>query len=167
MSYCFVSVRWLPCHTKMEMHCVRTKREQGINLTVAPASDWEQIALWELSNTLEMKETTGSVKLKHLVFPYMCSKFRLRTSCRILYAEIFYKNSVKLCNTFMWCVTFLAVATGAVCPPVALETGVALLCQLFQMWDQVAAGIVNLTEWQLGDEKLDTSCVESPDLVGI
>lgn len=32
------------------------------------------------------------------------------------------------------------------------------------MWGQVAAGIVNLTEWLLGDE-LDTSCVESPDLV--
>ncbi|XP_057197470.1 thyroid adenoma-associated protein isoform X2 [Triplophysa rosa] len=57
-----------------------------------------------------------------------------------------------------------AVATGAVCPPVALETGVALLCQLFQMWEQVAAGIVNLTEWLLGDEQLDTSCVELPDL---
>lgn len=41
----------------------------------------------------------------------------------------------------------------------------ALLCQLFKMWGQVAAGIVNLTEWLLGDEQLDTSCVESPDLV--
>lgn len=56
------------------------------------------------------------------------------------------------------------VATGAVCPPVALETGVALLYQLFQMWDQVAAGIVNLTEWLLGDEKLDTSCESPTDL---
>ncbi|XP_051772571.1 thyroid adenoma-associated protein isoform X1 [Ctenopharyngodon idella] len=56
------------------------------------------------------------------------------------------------------------VATGAVSPPVALEMGVGLLCQLFQMWDHVAAGMVNLIEWLLGDEQLDTNCEESPDL---
>ncbi|XP_065153408.1 thyroid adenoma-associated protein isoform X1 [Paramisgurnus dabryanus] len=55
------------------------------------------------------------------------------------------------------------VAMGAVSPPVALEMGVGLLCQLFQMWGQVAAGIVNLTEWLLGDEQLDTRCEESSD----
>ncbi|XP_056128449.1 thyroid adenoma-associated protein isoform X2 [Rhinichthys klamathensis goyatoka] len=56
------------------------------------------------------------------------------------------------------------VATGAVSPPVALEMGVGLLCQLFQMWDHVAAGVVNLIEWLLGDEQLDTHCAEAPDL---
>lgn len=54
---------------------------------------------------------------------------------------------------------------GAVSPPVALEMGVGLLCQLFQMWDHVADGVVNLIEWLLGDEQLDTNCAESPDLV--
>ncbi|XP_051507896.1 thyroid adenoma-associated protein homolog [Myxocyprinus asiaticus] len=56
------------------------------------------------------------------------------------------------------------VAMDAVSPPVALEMGVGLLCQLFQMWDQVSAGIVNLIEWLLGDEQLETSCEESPEL---
>ncbi|XP_051504268.1 thyroid adenoma-associated protein homolog isoform X2 [Myxocyprinus asiaticus] len=56
------------------------------------------------------------------------------------------------------------VTLGAVSPPVALEMGVGVLCQLFQMWDQVSAGIVNLIEWLLGDEQLETSSEESPEL---
>ncbi|XP_067277498.1 thyroid adenoma-associated protein isoform X2 [Pseudorasbora parva] len=56
------------------------------------------------------------------------------------------------------------VATGAVSPPVALEMGVGILCQLFQMWDHVAAGMVNLIEWLLGDEQLDANCEETPEL---
>lgn len=56
------------------------------------------------------------------------------------------------------------VSTGAVSPPVALEMGVGLLCQLFQMWGQVAAGMVSLIQWLLGDEQLDTRCEESLDL---
>ncbi|XP_073690332.1 tRNA (32-2'-O)-methyltransferase regulator THADA-like [Garra rufa] len=53
---------------------------------------------------------------------------------------------------------------GAVSPPVALEMGLGLLCQLFQMWGQVAAGMVNLMEWLLGDEQSDTGCKKSLDL---
>uniref|UniRef100_A0A8C1ZWK6 tRNA (32-2'-O)-methyltransferase regulator THADA n=1 Tax=Cyprinus carpio TaxID=7962 RepID=A0A8C1ZWK6_CYPCA len=64
-----------------------------------------------------------------------------------------------LCST-----AFLGVSTGAVSPPVALEMGVGLLCQLFQMWGQVAAGMVNLIQWLLGDEQSDTRCEESLDL---
>uniref|UniRef100_A0A671MCS0 tRNA (32-2'-O)-methyltransferase regulator THADA n=2 Tax=Sinocyclocheilus anshuiensis TaxID=1608454 RepID=A0A671MCS0_9TELE len=56
------------------------------------------------------------------------------------------------------------VSTGAVSPPVALEMGVGLLCQLFQMWGQLAAGMVNLIQWLLGDEQSDTRCEESLDL---
>uniref|UniRef100_A0A8C1F6H6 tRNA (32-2'-O)-methyltransferase regulator THADA n=1 Tax=Cyprinus carpio carpio TaxID=630221 RepID=A0A8C1F6H6_CYPCA len=59
---------------------------------------------------------------------------------------------------------FTCVSTGAVSPPVALEMGVGLLCQLFQMWGQVAAGMVNLIQWLLGDEQSDTRCEESLDL---
>ncbi len=40
-----------------------------------------------------------------------------------------------------------------------------LLCQMFQMWAQVAAGMVNLIQWLLGDEQLDTRRIESLDLV--
>ncbi|XP_031732003.1 thyroid adenoma-associated protein [Anarrhichthys ocellatus] len=43
--------------------------------------------------------------------------------------------------------------TGAsVCPPVALDSGVGLLCRLFELWGQTPAGVLALTEWLLGDE---------------
>ncbi|XP_043112091.1 thyroid adenoma-associated protein isoform X3 [Puntigrus tetrazona] len=56
------------------------------------------------------------------------------------------------------------VSTGAVSPPVALEMGVGLLCQLFQVWGQVAAGMVDLIQWLLGDQQSETRCEESLDL---
>lgn len=56
------------------------------------------------------------------------------------------------------------VVMGAVSPPVALEMGVGFLCQLLQMWGQVAAGVVNLIEWLLGDEQSDLSCEDSTSL---
>ncbi|XP_031435285.1 thyroid adenoma-associated protein isoform X2 [Clupea harengus] len=56
------------------------------------------------------------------------------------------------------------VAAGAVCPPVALRLGVALLCQLFQVWDQVSVGVTTLTEWLLGDSSLDVSAEDDTDV---
>nr|XP_061818983.1 thyroid adenoma-associated protein isoform X1 [Nerophis lumbriciformis] len=47
------------------------------------------------------------------------------------------------------------VAGVSVCPPVALDIGVGLLCRLFQLWDQEPAGVLTLTEWLLGDEEGD------------
>ncbi|KAG5831317.1 hypothetical protein ANANG_G00302500 [Anguilla anguilla] len=43
------------------------------------------------------------------------------------------------------------VAPAALCPPVALDLGVGLLCQLLQVWEQVPAGVLVLTEWLLGE----------------
>ncbi|KAI3362945.1 hypothetical protein L3Q82_011619 [Scortum barcoo] len=43
------------------------------------------------------------------------------------------------------------VAGVSVCPPVALDSGVGLLCQLFELWGQVPAGVLALTEWLLGE----------------
>ncbi|XP_062257166.1 thyroid adenoma-associated protein isoform X1 [Platichthys flesus] len=40
----------------------------------------------------------------------------------------------------------------SVCPPVALDRGVGLLCRLFELWGQVPAGVLALTEWLLGDK---------------
>ncbi|XP_034753231.1 thyroid adenoma-associated protein isoform X2 [Etheostoma cragini] len=40
-----------------------------------------------------------------------------------------------------------------VCPPVALDSGVALLCRLFELWGQVPTGVLAVTEWLLGDEE--------------
>ena len=51
------------------------------------------------------------------------------------------------------------------CPPVALRLGVALLCQLFQVWDQVSVGVTTLTEWLLGDSSLDVSAEDDTDVV--
>ncbi|KAL6487447.1 hypothetical protein MHYP_G00040730 [Metynnis hypsauchen] len=56
------------------------------------------------------------------------------------------------------------VVTGPVSPPVALEMGVGLLCQLFQVWGQVAVGMITLTEWLLGDDQAELGSEETPDL---
>ncbi|XP_004554638.3 thyroid adenoma-associated protein [Maylandia zebra] len=39
------------------------------------------------------------------------------------------------------------------CPPAALDSGVGLLCRLFEMWGEVQAGILALTEWLLGEDE--------------
>nr|XP_057906277.1 thyroid adenoma-associated protein [Doryrhamphus excisus]XP_057906286.1 thyroid adenoma-associated protein [Doryrhamphus excisus] len=45
-----------------------------------------------------------------------------------------------------------ADVTGvSVCPPVGLDIGVGLLCRLLEVWNQVPAGVLALTEWLLGD----------------
>ncbi|KAF7650134.1 hypothetical protein LDENG_00130920, partial [Lucifuga dentata] len=45
------------------------------------------------------------------------------------------------------------VAGTSVCPPVALDSGIALLCRSFELWDRVPAGILILIEWLLGAEE--------------
>ncbi|XP_037638453.1 thyroid adenoma-associated protein [Sebastes umbrosus] len=45
------------------------------------------------------------------------------------------------------------VTAVSVCPPVALDSGVGLLCRLFELWRQVPTGVLALTEWLLGDEE--------------
>ncbi|XP_060781574.1 thyroid adenoma-associated protein isoform X2 [Neoarius graeffei] len=56
------------------------------------------------------------------------------------------------------------VAQGAVSPPVALQMGVGILCQLFQVWDQVATGMMTLTEWLLGDDQAELGNEKTLDL---
>uniref|UniRef100_A0A8B9RME6 tRNA (32-2'-O)-methyltransferase regulator THADA n=1 Tax=Astyanax mexicanus TaxID=7994 RepID=A0A8B9RME6_ASTMX len=56
------------------------------------------------------------------------------------------------------------VTTGPVSSPVALEMGVKLLCQLFQVWGQVAVGVISLTEWLLGDDQVELGSADTPDL---
>ncbi|XP_049337727.1 thyroid adenoma-associated protein isoform X1 [Astyanax mexicanus] len=56
------------------------------------------------------------------------------------------------------------VTTGPVSSPVALEIGVKLLCQLFQVWGQVAVGVISLTEWLLGDDQVELGSADTPDL---
>ncbi|XP_054654296.1 thyroid adenoma-associated protein isoform X2 [Dunckerocampus dactyliophorus] len=45
------------------------------------------------------------------------------------------------------------VAGVSVCPPVALDIGVGLLCRLMEVWNQVPAGVVAVTDWLLGEEE--------------
>ncbi|XP_026211398.1 thyroid adenoma-associated protein [Anabas testudineus] len=40
-----------------------------------------------------------------------------------------------------------------VCPPVALDSGVGLLCRLLELWGRVPAGTLALTEWLLGEDE--------------
>lgn len=60
---------------------------------------------------------------------------------------------------------FPGVAQGAVSPPVALQMGMGILCQLFQVWDQVTIGMITLTEWLLGDNQAELVNEKTLDLV--
>ncbi|XP_063047806.1 thyroid adenoma-associated protein [Engraulis encrasicolus] len=53
------------------------------------------------------------------------------------------------------------VAVGAVCPPVALRLGLALLCRLLPVWGQVGTGTATLLDWLLGDCTLDAASQDS------
>ncbi|XP_037126900.1 thyroid adenoma-associated protein isoform X1 [Syngnathus acus] len=46
-----------------------------------------------------------------------------------------------------------AAGVTTLCPPVALDVGVRLLCHLLQLWKQVPAGVLVLTEWLLGEDE--------------
>lgn len=53
----------------------------------------------------------------------------------------------------VWPLLSSDVSGVSVCPPVALDSGVELLCRLFELWGQVPTGVLALTEWLLGDEE--------------
>lgn len=55
--------------------------------------------------------------------------------------------------TNVWSRLSSGVAGVSVCPPVALDAGVGLLCHLLELWGQVPAGVLTLTEWLLGEEE--------------
>lgn len=49
----------------------------------------------------------------------------------------------------------LDVSSVSVGPPVALDMGVGLLCQLLRLWEQVPAGLLTLVECLLGEGESD------------
>uniref|UniRef100_A0A8D3AXT7 tRNA (32-2'-O)-methyltransferase regulator THADA n=1 Tax=Scophthalmus maximus TaxID=52904 RepID=A0A8D3AXT7_SCOMX len=60
------------------------------------------------------------------------------------------------------------MAGVSVCPPVAVDSGVGLLCRLFELWGQAPAGVLALAEWLLGEEdgNVDEAAAdEAPTLV--
>ncbi|KAF0027159.1 hypothetical protein F2P81_019900 [Scophthalmus maximus] len=62
----------------------------------------------------------------------------------------------------------LDMAGVSVCPPVAVDSGVGLLCRLFELWGQAPAGVLALAEWLLGEEdgNVDEAAAdEAPTLV--
>ncbi|XP_041865612.1 thyroid adenoma-associated protein [Melanotaenia boesemani] len=60
------------------------------------------------------------------------------------------------------------VAGVSVCPPAALDSGMELLCRLFELWGQVGAGVLVLTQWLLekedGNEDESAAADEVPSL---
>ncbi|KAG7511599.1 thyroid adenoma-associated protein [Solea senegalensis] len=54
----------------------------------------------------------------------------------------------------------LNMAGMSVCPPVALESGMRILCHLFETWEQVPAGFLALTEWLLGKDGANDEAAE-------
>ena len=57
----------------------------------------------------------------------------------------------RLCTNTLSCLSS-DLAGVSVCPPVAMDMGLGLLCRLLELWGQVPAGLLALTEWLLGDE---------------
>lgn len=55
------------------------------------------------------------------------------------------------------------VAGVSMCPPAALDLGVELLCGMFELWGQLGAGILALTQWLLGEEEEDGNAEEEAD----
>uniref|UniRef100_A0A3Q2TPU4 tRNA (32-2'-O)-methyltransferase regulator THADA n=1 Tax=Fundulus heteroclitus TaxID=8078 RepID=A0A3Q2TPU4_FUNHE len=60
----------------------------------------------------------------------------------------------------------------SVCAPAALDLGVELLCRMFQLWGQLAAGVFALTRWLMGDEEGndqededESSCLDEVDFL--
>uniref|UniRef100_A0A8C5DWK7 tRNA (32-2'-O)-methyltransferase regulator THADA n=1 Tax=Gouania willdenowi TaxID=441366 RepID=A0A8C5DWK7_GOUWI len=51
-----------------------------------------------------------------------------------------------------------------VCPPAALDWGVALLCRLLGLWGQVGAGVLLLTDWLLGEEEEESDSDRATDV---
>lgn len=45
------------------------------------------------------------------------------------------------------------VPTSSVCPPLALDSAVGILCRLLKLWRAVPEGVLALTEWLLGSEE--------------
>lgn len=69
----------------------------------------------------------------------------------------------------LWSLLSSDVADVSVCPPVALDSGVGLLCRLFELWGRAAAGILTLTEWLLGEDEGNDKAVadDASSLVSI
>ncbi|KAK7901247.1 hypothetical protein WMY93_018016 [Mugilogobius chulae] len=62
----------------------------------------------------------------------------------------------------------LYVSGSSVCPPLALDCAVGVLCRLLKQWGSVPEGVLSLTEWLLGDEEVNQEEAESgeePSLV--
>ncbi|XP_037321311.2 thyroid adenoma-associated protein [Pungitius pungitius] len=56
--------------------------------------------------------------------------------------------------------------TGAsVCPAVALDAGVGLLCRLLELWGRTAPGVLALTEWLLGVDEAGEDLAAAADEV--
>ncbi|XP_033835592.1 thyroid adenoma-associated protein [Periophthalmus magnuspinnatus] len=55
------------------------------------------------------------------------------------------------------------VSGSSVCPPLALDSAVGVLCRLLKQWERVPEGVLSLTEWLLGNEDVNQEEAESGD----
>lgn len=89
-----------------------------------------------------------------------------------VWSFMFSIRSHYLCHSLTVASVHVAPSSDAgslsVCPPVALDTGVGLLCGLLEQWGQVPGGVLALTEWLLGEEESgDEEAAEFSSLVRI
>ncbi|KAJ0004955.1 hypothetical protein NQD34_011169 [Periophthalmus magnuspinnatus] len=60
-------------------------------------------------------------------------------------------------------VIWVYVSGSSVCPPLALDSAVGVLCRLLKQWERVPEGVLSLTEWLLGNEDVNQEEAESGD----
>lgn len=88
--------------------------------------------------------------------------------CSLFVAVCVSSNPIYRPHIHLWSLLSSDVGDVSVCPPVALESGVGLVCRLFELSGQVPAGIRTLTEWLLGEEEGNEKAVsDASSLVSV
>ncbi|MCI4376608.1 hypothetical protein PGIGA_G00190450 [Pangasianodon gigas] len=176
----------------LELHCAalslasrlvvhlaqKTPLEDPVGVAVSHAARWVALVTQDCSEEqpVEVKQTAAEVLVK--VTPTLLTSATLHmgiTHTLALWRSLFTllqdedqdvrdKAADFICYLPAHLIS-TGVAQGAVSPPVALRMGVGILCQLLQVWDQVAVGMATLTEWLLGDNQTELGNEKTLDLV--
>ncbi|XP_053476778.1 thyroid adenoma-associated protein [Ictalurus furcatus] len=164
--------------SRLVVHLARqTPLEDLVGVAVSHAARWVALVTQDCSEEqpVEVKQTAAEVLVK--VTPTLMTSDTLHmgiTHTLTLWRSLFTllqdeDQDVRdeaadfICYLPAHLIT-TGVAQGAVSPPVALQMGMGILCQLFQVWDQVAIGMITLTEWLLGDNQAELVNEKTLDL---
>ncbi|XP_053357978.1 thyroid adenoma-associated protein [Clarias gariepinus] len=175
----------------LELHCAALSLASGlvvhlakkmplgdpVKIVEAHATRWVALVTQDCSEEqpIEVKQAAAEVLVK--VTPTLLTSAKLHmgiTHTLALWRSLFTllqdedqdvrnKAADFICHLPAHLIT-TGLAQGAISPPVALQMGVGILCQLFQVWDQVAIGMITLIEWLLGDNQEELGIGKTLDL---